>query len=56
MKVEKIDHVHACVKDLDVAVVFFRDVLGVEFDPVEELTASWGVRDVMGSGVGGGET
>ena len=48
MKVEKIDHVHACVKDLDGAMGFFRDVLGVEFDPVIELSDSWGVRDVRG--------
>ena len=48
MKVEKIDHVHACVKDLDGAIALFRDVFGVDFDPVIELSDTWGVRDVRG--------
>lgn len=31
MKVERIDHVHIAVKDLDKACKFFEDALGVEF-------------------------
>ena len=48
MKVEKIDHIHVCVKDLDAAMAFFKDVFGMEFDPVWELSEIVGLRDVRG--------
>ena len=47
MKVQKIDHVHVRVKDLDSAMSLFSDLLGVEFLPVSELSDSFGVRDAV---------
>jgi methylmalonyl-CoA/ethylmalonyl-CoA epimerase len=34
MKVEKIDHIHIAVKDLDKAIQFFSDILETKFSPV----------------------
>jgi methylmalonyl-CoA/ethylmalonyl-CoA epimerase len=47
MKVEKIDHIHARVTNLDGAVNLFQDLLGVDFFPVSELTEQFGLRDVV---------
>jgi len=37
MKVEKIDHVHAYVKDVDKAVQFFEPLLGKNFYPIFDV-------------------
>lgn len=37
MKVEKIDHIHVFVKDLDKAMAFFSDILGTQFSGPLEL-------------------
>ena len=34
MKVEKLDHVHIYVKDIEKAVQFFEDLLGIKFGPI----------------------
>jgi methylmalonyl-CoA/ethylmalonyl-CoA epimerase len=34
MKVEKVDHIHIAVNNLDKAITLFTDLLGREFDPV----------------------
>ncbi|TAK36726.1 MAG: hypothetical protein EPO21_01655 [Chloroflexota bacterium] len=47
MKVQRIDHVHAVVRDFDEAVSFFETVLGTKFSP------PWGDdRDEMGNDIG----
>ena len=43
MRVEKIDHIHVFVNDLDRAMRFFTDLLGKEFAPIWE-GADFGVR------------
>jgi len=43
MKVERIDHVHAHVKDADAAIKLFGELFGSEFDPLFE-SEEWGVR------------
>ncbi|MCD4652421.1 methylmalonyl-CoA epimerase [bacterium] len=35
--IKKIDHIGIAVKDLDAQVVFYRDILGLEFHGYEEL-------------------
>ncbi len=44
MKVEKIDHIHVHVKDLDKARRVFGDILGSEFEGVFEGGDQFGVR------------
>lgn len=44
MKVERIDHIHIFVKDLDKAVTFFEDILNSSFSETrhnEELELNW---------------
>ena len=43
MKVEKIDHIHVSVKNLDKAISLFTDLLGRKFDPVWE-GGDYGIR------------
>jgi methylmalonyl-CoA/ethylmalonyl-CoA epimerase len=45
MKVEKLDHIHIYVKDLDKAMARFEDLLGVEFTgPFTEFADEWGSK------------
>lgn len=44
MEVERIDHIHVFVKDLEKAVTFFEDILGSTFSEMrhnEELQLNW---------------
>jgi len=43
MKVEKIDHIHVSVKNLDKAISLFTDLLGRKFDPLWE-GSDYGIR------------
>lgn len=47
MRVEKIDHIHVYVKDLDKAVAFFSDVLGTKFAGPLELGAPVNLRSYL---------
>ena len=40
MKVEKIDHVHIAVRDLEAATKFFSETLGVPFSAIREYKAA----------------
>ncbi len=45
MKVEKLDHIHIYVKDLDKAMARFEDLLGVKFTgPFMEFADEWGSK------------
>ncbi|MFC1999360.1 VOC family protein [Chloroflexota bacterium] len=45
MKIEKLDHVHIFVRDLDAAIRRFEDLLGVKFEePVTEDLQQFGAR------------
>ncbi len=44
MKVEKIDHVHVFVKDLDKAIAFFSDILGTKFSGPIDIEEAVNVR------------
>ncbi|MFC1944473.1 VOC family protein [Chloroflexota bacterium] len=48
MKVDKIDHIHVYVKDLDQAILRFSDILGVEFTDIFS-DADWGIRSAYAS-------
>ena len=45
MKIEKIDHLHIYVKDLDKTIERFRDLLGLQFTDIMNWE-KFGVRDV----------
>lgn len=47
MKVEKIDHLHVYVKDLDKAVAFFSNVLGTKFAGPMEAKAPLNLRTYL---------
>lgn len=46
MKVEKLDHVHIAVKDLDSAVNFFSWLFNTRFSPIMEIP-EWNVRSSL---------
>jgi methylmalonyl-CoA/ethylmalonyl-CoA epimerase len=49
VKVEKIDHIHILVKDLEKATKFFEDILGTKFcDPMVESGGASTVIDPIG--------
>jgi methylmalonyl-CoA/ethylmalonyl-CoA epimerase len=47
-----LDHVAIAVKDLDAAIAFYRDVVGLELDQVEEVPGQNVKTAIFGRGVG----
>jgi len=44
VKIEKLDHVHIYIKDMQKVIQFFQDTLGVEFGPVYSWD-EWSLKD-----------
>ena len=45
MKIEKLDHLHFYVKDLEKTIESFQDLLGVKFSEIMNWEESGGIRD-----------
>jgi methylmalonyl-CoA/ethylmalonyl-CoA epimerase len=51
-KAKGLDHVAIAVKDLDAAIAFYRDVLGLELREIEEVPGQKVKTAIFGSGMG----